>query len=157
MRRMGHDLTSADVLRGTCRWLLRAGISPLAEVPLAGGRRADILGIDAAGRLTIVEIKVSLADLRGDRKWPDYLHHCDRFFWAVPAGLPIDDLHTPAFRPEATGLIIADRFDAEAVRDAPCRRLNAARRKAITLNIARRASHRWMALVDPESGLIGLD
>jgi hypothetical protein len=154
---MAHHLTAADVLRGTCRWLLRAGVSPLAEVPLSGGRRADILGIDAAGRLTLVEIKVSLADLRGDRKWPDYLDHCDRFFWAVPAGLPLDDLHTPAFRPEETGLIIADRFDAEAVREAPWRGLNAARRKTITLNIARRAAHRWLALVDPESGLIGLD
>lgn len=159
---MAQDLTAAhlaatDVLRGTCRWLLRAGVSPLAEVPLAGGRRADILGIDSAGRLTIVEIKVSLADLRGDRKWPDYLDHCDRFFWAIPAGLAADDLHTPPFRPEETGLIIADRFDAEAVRDAPWRNLNPARRKAVTLNLARRAARRWLALIDPESGLIGLD
>lgn len=154
---MAHDLTATDVLRGTCRWLLRAGVSPLAEVPLAGGRRADILGVDAAGRLTLVEIKVSLADLRGDRKWPDYLDHCDRFFWAVPAGLPVDDLHTPAFRPDETGLIIADRFDAEAVRDAPWRALNAARRKAITLNLARRASQRWLGLIDPESAALGYD
>ncbi|MEI6484690.1 MAG: MmcB family DNA repair protein [Sphingomonadales bacterium] len=154
---MAHDLTATDVLRGTCRWLLRAGVSPLAEVPLAGGRRADILGVDAAGRLTIVEIKISLSDLRGDRKWPDYLDHCDRFFWAVPAGLPVDDLHTPAFRPQATGLIIADRYDAEAVRDAPWRPLAAARRKAITLNLARRAAHRWLGTVDPESALFGID
>ena len=145
------------MLRGTCRWLLRAGVSPLAEVPLAGGRRADILGVDAAGRLTLVEIKVSLADLRGDRKWPDYLDHCDRFFWALPAGLPADELFTPAFRPAETGLLIADRFDAEAVREAPWRPLNAARRKAITLNLARRAAHRWLGLVDPESGLIAMD
>ncbi|WP_164156431.1 MmcB family DNA repair protein [Sandarakinorhabdus rubra] len=154
---MPHDLSATDVLRGTCRWLLRAGVSPLAEVPLAGGRRADILGIDAAGRLTLVEIKVSLADLRGDRKWPDYLDHCDRFFWAVPVGLPLADLHTPPFRPEDTGVIVADRFDAESLREAPWRPLNAARRKAITLNLARRASQRWLCLVDPESALIGLD
>ena len=154
---MAHDLTATDVLRGTCRWLLRAGVSPLAEVPLNGGRRADILGVDAAGRLTLVEIKISLADLRGDRKWPDCLDHCDRFFWAVPAGLPLDDLRTPAFRPEETGLIIADRFDAEAVRDAPWRTLNAARRKAITLALARRAAHRWLGLIDPESAMLGLD
>lgn len=154
---MGHDLSASDVLRGTCRWLLRAGVAPLAEVPLAGGRRADILGVDGAGRLTLVEIKVSLSDLRGDRKWPDYLEHCDRFFWAVPAGLPTTDLETPAFRPEDTGLIIADRFDAEAVRPAPWRPLNAARRKATTLNLARRAAHRWLGLIDPEAGLLGLD
>jgi hypothetical protein len=150
-------LAAGDVLRGTCRWLLRAGVSPLAEVPLAGGRRADILGLDAAGRLTLVEIKVSLADLRGDRKWPDYLDHCDRFFWAVPPGLPIDDLHTDAFRPQETGLLVADRFDAEAMREAPWRPLNPARRKAVTLNLARRAAHRWLGLVDPESALLGYD
>lgn len=154
---MAHHLTAADVLRGTCRWLLRAGVAPLAEVPLAGGRRADILGVDAAGRLTLVEIKVSLADLRGDRKWTDYLDHCDRYFWAVPAGLPLDDLHTPSFRPDETGLIIADRFDAEAVRDAPWRPLNAARRKAITLGLARRGAQRWLAQVDPESLAFGID
>jgi hypothetical protein len=137
--------------------VLRAGVSPLAEVPLSGGRRADILGVDAAGRLTLVEIKISLADLRGDRKWPDYLDHCDRFFWAVPAGLPTGDLNTPAFRPEQTGLIVADRFDAEAVREAPWRPLNPARRKAITLALARRAADRWLGLVDPESGLLSYD
>ncbi len=151
---MAHDLSAGDVLRGTCRWLLRAGVSPLAEVPLAGGRRADILGVDAAGRLTLVEIKISLADLRGDRKWPDYLDHCDRFFWAVPAGLPLDDLHSPAFRPAETGLIVADRFDAEALRDAPWRPLNAARRKAITLNLAQRAARRWLTTIDPDSAAL---
>jgi hypothetical protein len=154
---MAHDLTATDVLRGTCRWLLRAGVSPLAEVPLAGGRRADILGVDAAGRLTLVEIKISLADLRGDRKWPDYLDHCDRFFWAVPAGLPLDDLLTPAFRPVETGLIVADRFDAEVVRDAPWQTLNAARRKAITLNLARRAAIRWLSLIDPDGARLDYD
>ncbi|MBU6164861.1 MAG: MmcB family DNA repair protein [Alphaproteobacteria bacterium] len=148
---MTSDLTAADVLRGTCRWLLRAGVSPLAEVPLAGGRRADILGVDAAGRLTLVEIKVSLADLRGDRKWIDYLDHCDRYFWAVPAGLPLDDLYGPAFRPAETGLLVADRFDAEQMRDAPWRPLAAARRKAITLVLAQRAARRWLASIDPES------
>jgi hypothetical protein len=150
-------LPASDVLRGTCRWLLRAGVSPLAEVPLSDGRRADILGIDVAGRLTCVEIKVSRADLRGDRKWTDYLAHCDRFFWAVPPGLPVDDLLTAPFRPAETGLIIADRFDADLVRDAPWRPLNAARRKAVTVALARRAAQRWLGLVDPESGLFGLE
>jgi hypothetical protein len=56
-----------------------------------------------------------------------------------------------------TGLIVADRFDAEAVREAPWRPLNPARRKAITLALARRAAHRWLGLVDPESALLGYD
>lgn len=144
-------LTAVDVLRGTSRLLLRAGVAPLAEVPLGCGRRADILGIDAQGRLTLVEIKVSLADLRGDRKWPDYLDHCDRFFWAVPSGFPLGLFDTQNFAPERTGLIVADRWDAEELRAAPWVPLNAARRKFETLRFARRAATRIAAIFDPEA------
>lgn len=143
-------IVAADVRRGTCRWLVRAGVAPIAEVPLGGGRRADILGIDTHGRLTLVEIKVSLADLRGDRKWPDYLDYCDRFFWAVPPGFPLGWFDTSAFQPERTGLIVADRFDGEDVRSAPWMLLNPARRKAETLRFARRAALRLQGFADPE-------
>jgi len=141
-------------MRGVCRWLLRAGVSPLAEVPLACGRRADLLGLDAAGRLTLVEIKVSLADLRSDRKWPEYLGYCDRFFWAVPVGFPLALFDTPDFAPDRTGLIVADRFDAEELRGAPWVPLNAARRRHETLRFARRAAARLHAGIDPESALL---
>jgi hypothetical protein len=142
-------IIAADVLRGTCRLLVRAGVAPLAEVPLGGGRRADILGVDTQGRLTLVEIKVSLADLRGDRKWPEYLDYCDRFFWAVPLGFPLGLFDTDDFRPDRTGLIIADRFDGEELRPAPWVTLNAARRKAEMLRFARRAALRVQGLADP--------
>jgi hypothetical protein len=145
-------LVAADVLRGTCRLLVRAGVAPLAEVPLGNGRRADIMGIDAQGRLTIVEIKVSLADLRGDRKWPEYLDYCDRFFWAVPAGFSLGLFDTADFLTDRTGLIVADRFDAEVLRDAPWEALNAARRRVETIRFARRAAARLMGMVDPGGG-----
>lgn len=145
-------IIAADVLRGTCRLLVRAGVAPLAEVPLGGGRRADIMGIDGQGRLTLVEIKVSLADLRGDRKWPEYLDYCDRFFWAVPLGFPLALFDTADFQPDRAGLIIADRYDAEELRPAPWVPLNAARRKAETLRFARRAASRLLWVSDPEGG-----
>jgi hypothetical protein len=145
-------LIAADVVRGTSRWLARAGVSAIAEVPLGNGRRADMLGLDAAGRLTLIEVKVSLADLRGDRKWPEYLDYCDRFFWAVPAGLPLHLFDMPDFAPERTGVIVADRFDAEVLREAPFVPLNAARRKAETIRLARRAAARVMSMMDPELG-----
>ncbi len=147
-------LIATDVVRGVCRLLQRAGVAALAEVPLGGGRRADIMGVDAQGRLTIIEIKVSLADLRGDRKWPEYLDYCDRFFWAVPVGFPLGLFETPAFVPERCGLIIADRFDAEEVRAAAWHSLAPARRKAETLRFARRAAARWLTLVDPGAGIL---
>lgn len=144
-------IVAGDVVRGVSRLFVRAGIAPLAEVPLGGGRRADIMGLDDKGRLTIVEIKVSLADLRGDRKWPEYLDYCDRFFWAVPMGFPLSLFDTPAFAPERTGLLVADRYDAEELRPAPWVPLNTARRKAETLRFARRAAGRVAGLLDPDA------
>lgn len=142
-------LCATDVARGVARLLGRHGAASLCEVPLGNGRRADVLAIDAAGRLTLVEIKVSMADLKGDMKWPDYLDYCDRFFWAVPDGFTLDPFDTPWFRPERAGLIVADRFDAAVLRDAPWHPLNAARRKAETLRFARLAAHRLCRLADP--------
>jgi hypothetical protein len=144
-------IVAGDVVRGVSRLLVRAGVAPLAEVPLGGGRRADIMGLDDKGRLTIVEVKVSLADLRGDRKWPEYLDYCDRFYWAVPMGFPLGLFDTEAFAPDRTGLLVADRFDAEELRPAPWAPLNAARRKAETLRFARRAAGRVAGLLDPDA------
>ncbi|KAB7647655.1 MmcB family DNA repair protein [Polymorphobacter fuscus] len=148
---------AVDVVRGVSRLLVRAGVAPLAEVSLGCGRRADILGVDGAGRLTLVEVKVSLADLRGDRKWPEYLDYCDRFYWAVPAGFDLAPFADDSLAPARTGLIVADRFDAEVVREAPWVPLSSARRKAETLAFARRAALRVMLANDPEAVLIGVD
>ena len=92
--------------------------------------------------ITIVEIKVSRADLLGDCKWPDYLDYCDRFFWAVPAGFALAPFEQPCFHPGACGLLVADRDHAAIVRDAAIRKLPAARRKAETLRFASRAARR---------------
>jgi hypothetical protein len=154
---MRDESRALDVRRGVCRWLVRAGVAPLAEVPLGGGRRADVLGLDAQGRLTIVEIKVSLADLRGDRKWPEYLDYCDRFFWAVPPDFRLAALEAPELAPERTGLLVADRFDGDVLREAPWEPLNAARRRAETLRFARRAASRLMDGLDPEAALLAAE
>ena len=110
-------LVAADVCRGVTRMLLRHDVLALPEVPLDGGRRADLMAIGAKGELVIVEVKVSRADLLGDGKWLDYLDHCDRFFWAVPAGFDVRLLDSEAFLPARTGVIVADRYDHRA--DAP--------------------------------------
>ena len=105
-------MVACDVVRGVTRMFHHLGLAALAEVPLRNGRRADVYAIDAKGEIVICEVKVSLADLRGDMKWPDYLDFCDRFFWAVPPHIPAAILDEPAFRPEISGVIVADRFDA---------------------------------------------
>ena len=144
-----------DVARGVGRLFFRQHVYALCEVPLPNGRRADMMAIDGRGQLVIVEIKISRADLVGDRKWGDYLDYCDRFFWAVPSGFSLDLFESEALGPDCAGLIVADRYDAEVVREAPNRPLAAARRKAETLRFARRAALRLAGNLDP--GLAGLD
>lgn len=141
---------AVDVARGVSRLMFRADCMALCEVPLGNGRRADIMAIDPKGLLTIIEIKVSRADLLGDMKWPDYLDYCDRFLWAVPPGFDLSPFETEPFRPEIAGLIVADRYDAAILREPLHRPMAAARRKAETLRFARRAARRTMAGLDPD-------
>jgi hypothetical protein len=151
----GSPLCAADVARGVTRLLLRHDLVAMSEVPLDGGRRADLMALDARGALVIVEIKVSRADLLGDGKWGDYLAHCDRFYWAVPAGFDLGPLDGPAFLPERTGIIVADRYDAAIVREAHSSPLSAPVRKRCTLALARRAARRLIAATDPDAdGLV---
>lgn len=144
-------LVAADVARGVCRMLLRYDCVAIAEVPLAGGRRADLMAIDGHGRIVIVEIKVSRADLLGDAKWTDYLGHCDRFFWGVPAGFDVSPFEQEAFLPGRAGLIVADRYDAAIAREAETVALPAPTRRKCTLAFARRAARRVITLIDPDA------
>ncbi|HEX5181904.1 MAG TPA: MmcB family DNA repair protein [Allosphingosinicella sp.] len=138
-----------DVARGVTRLFFHQDQFGICEVPLPNGRRADMMAIDSAGLITIVEIKVSRADLMGDGKWRDYLDYCDRFFWAVPAGFDLRPFEDDDFHPHLCGLIVADRYDAAMIREAPLRKLAPARRKAETLRFARRAARRLVGDLDP--------
>ena len=141
---------AADVARGICRLFARNDIWCLPEMPLRNGRRADLMGIDPKGRIVIVEIKVSRADLLGDGKWPDYLDFCDRFYWGLPLALDRAPLELADFRPECCGVIVADGYDAEIVRPAPSQPLAAARRKVEVERLARAALRRSLVGLDPE-------
>ncbi len=140
--------TALAVARGICRLFARNGIWCLPEMPLRSNRRADLMGIDAKGQVIIVEIKVSKADLMGDAKWPDYLDHCDRFYWGLAAHLDPACMATEAFRPDRCGLIVADGYDAEILRPAPTVPLAAARRKAEVERLARAALRRHATNLD---------
>ena len=142
---------AADVARGVTRLLCRQDLFAVCEMPLPNGRRADLMAIDAKGRLTIVEIKVAKADLIGDCKWTDYLEYCDHFFWAVPPYL-VQTLEDERFLPRDAGLIVADRYDAAVIRPATHRPMAPARRRSEVLRFARRAARRLSAQIDPSLG-----
>ena len=140
--------TALKIARGTTRLLHSFGFSVVSELPLASGRRADLVALATDGDVWVVEIKSSMADFRADQKWIDYRLHCDRFFFATTLEVPRDIF------PADTGLIVADAFGASILCEAPEHRLRAATRKNMMLAFARAAALRLSALVDPE-GLYG--
>ena len=135
--------TALAVARGTARLLHALGRSVVSELPLPSGRRADLVALDTGGEIWIVEIKSSVADFRADQKWQDYRAHCDRLFFATHMEMPHEVF------PSDAGLIIADAFGAQTMRDAPEHRLPAATRKSMMLIFARAAALRLQSLADP--------
>ena len=148
-------LIAADVVRGTTRLLAREDCLAVGEVALGNGRRVDLMGLCPRGFVTIVEVKVSRADLLGDGKWTEYLDYCDRFFWAVPAGFDLKLFDRAELLPDRAGLIVADRYDAAIVRAPLSVGLATARRKSEILRFAWRAARRLIGDID-DSGVTGL-
>ncbi|MEZ5994474.1 MAG: MmcB family DNA repair protein [Hyphomonadaceae bacterium] len=127
---------TAALARGVTRVLHNHGLASILEVPLANGRRADLMGLTPNGEIWIVETKSCVEDFAVDQKWPDYRDYCDRFFFAVTEVFPRELI------PEDVGLMVADGFGGAILRDAPVHALAGARRKAVTLLFARLAAQR---------------
>lgn len=133
---------TAALLRGVSLMLHAHGFTTLAEVPLANGRRADVMALNRKGEIWIVETKSGLADFAADAKWPEYRPYCDALLFGVAESFP------HAVLPPDCGLIVADRFGGEILRPAPLTPLPPARRKALVLGFARLAAAR-LARHDP--------
>ena len=134
--------TAIEVARGVSRLLLEEGYSTILEFTLPNGRRLDVAAIGPGGEMLGVEIKVALADLKGDNKWPEYLDYCDLFYFAIPPDFP------PEHVPHQTGLIVADRYGGEIVKEAEAQSLHASRRKAVTISFANVAATRLSAILE---------
>ncbi len=134
---------TAAVTRGVARWLEDMGFASLMEFKLGNGRRADVVGLNAAGTILMVEVKSTPEDFRGDAKWLEYVPYCDGFSFAVPPHFPWQIL------PADCGVVIADAHTAAVVREAPRHPLHAARRKALTLRFALSAGQRLASVIDP--------
>ena len=134
---------AATVQRGVGRLLRSYGFAAVTELALGNGRRADVVGLNRDGEVWIVEIKSSIEDFRVDRKWPLYRESCDRLFFATHAEVP------PSIFPEDAGLILADGFGGDFLRQAPEHRLPAARRRQMLVRFAQAAAMKLHDLVDP--------
>ena len=133
------------IARGVCRLLLSLGYAPLTEFTLRTGRRVDVIGLSETGEIIIVEVKSSLEDFRSDRKWPEYEAFCDLFFFAVPETFPLEVL------PDDRGLMIADAYGAAILREPASLKLNAGRRKSLTLKFGMVSAQRLTRLIDPNA------
>jgi hypothetical protein len=129
------------IRRGVTRHLQEAGVALIAELSLATGRRADLVGLDRKSRVLIVEIKSSIADLRADSKWREYLAFCDYFYFATHTGVP-----RSLFPPEH-GLIVADSYGAEIVRGPQRLTMASATRKALITRFGRAAADRLERII----------
>ena len=139
-----RNTEAADtVVRGVSRLMHDLGETCLSEFTLKTGRRVDLIALNRKGAFTVIEVKTSVADYRSDNKWHDYLDFCDRFYFAVPMAFPIEIL------PPECGLMVADGYGSEILRESADGNMNASRRKALTLRFARTAATRLMRLNDP--------
>nr|WP_114857577.1 MmcB family DNA repair protein [Azospirillum brasilense] len=134
---------AVPIFRGVRRALAARGFVSMAEFRLASGRRADVLAMDGAGTVVIVEVKSCVADFRSDQKWPEYRDWCDAFYFAV------DDAFPAELIPDDCGLMVADAYGAEILREAPEHRLAPARRKTLTLRAALTGAGRLHRIEDP--------
>ena len=137
------------IARGTLRLLASHDFAGITEFTLAHGRRADILALGPKGEIWLIEIKSSVQDFRTDGKWEEYLPFCDRFSFAVGPDFPRELI------PPEVGLIVADKYGAEIIRDGEAATLAGARRKAITTEFARVAARRLHALFDADPASFG--
>lgn len=138
---------AAMIARGARRLLRARGYATVAELSLIDGRRADLVALSADGEVLIVEIKSSVGDFRADRKWRDYVAQCDRLYFAISVDIPA------AIMPEDAGLIVADSYGAEILREAPPQRIAPSTRRAVTLRFALAAADRLHRLADPNGGV----
>ena len=130
-----------------CVSLILSTVEELVPTP---GLRVDVMALGPKGEIWIIECKSSRADYMTDQKWRGYLEWCDRFFWAVDGDFPVQVL------PEASGVIIADAYDAAILRMAPDTPLAAARRKVMLQKFARHAALRLQGLRDPNFSAFSL-
>ncbi|WP_193184031.1 MmcB family DNA repair protein [Nisaea sediminum] len=140
-----------QVTRGVSRLFTELNWSHVTEMPLRSGRRVDVMALDPSGGIVVVEVKSDMADYLADRKWHEYLDFCDRFYFAVTPDFPRELLPEDPL----CGLILADQYEAVVAREASESRLNAARRKSLTLSLARTAARRLTMVLDESGGLHG--
>ena len=67
-------------------------------------RRADFIAINKAEEVVIVETKSCLSDFTSDKKWQDYLPHCNKFYFCAEEKVAEKILERLEADPSASGV-----------------------------------------------------
>ncbi len=134
---------ASAVQRGVGRLLRAQGFAIVTELPLATGRRADVVGLGPGGDISDRRDQVVGRGFPRRPQVPEYRLSCDRLFFATHAEVPVEIF------PDEAGLILADSYGAELMREAPEHRLASATRKAMLVRFAQAAAYRLHGLMDP--------
>jgi hypothetical protein len=137
--------TAAAIQRGVGRMLRGAGFACVPELSLANGRRADVLALGRKGEDLDHRDQVFTSRL-SERQQVARLHGILRQVLLCHTA----DMD-PSLIDEGAGLIIADAWGADIVRDAAEDQACSARRKAVTLLVARTAAMRLHSATDPNA------
>lgn len=134
---------AAAIRRAAALLCLRLNWSPLHEMPLPNGRRADIMALRPDGGFACIEVKSGARDFLVDMKWPEYRDYADALYFAVDLDFPQELL------PLDAGLIVTADLGADVLRAAPEHPMAPSRRRALLQRFAGLAAGRLAAREDP--------
>ena len=133
-----EKIVAEKITRATAKLFIDAGEAALKEFTLKNNRRADLITLGPAQKISIIEVKSSRQDFLSDKKWPEYIEFADYFYFAVAEDFPIEILPDA----EQCGIILSDGFDSLIIRPAPLRPLVGARRSHLIRTLAVTAMRR---------------
>ncbi len=104
----------AKVLKeATCSYFLKKGYSNHLELGLCprGRLRGDVVSINLKGFIIVSEVKSSKSDFLTDKKWHQYLVHCNQLYFIF---LPevyeqIKEELGPKIKEHGTGVLVLDK------------------------------------------------
>lgn len=78
-------LTADQIKQAVARYWTEKNFAVHFEMGVCsyGTLRADVVALNMAARLVIIEVKSSVSDFRTDKKWQGYAQFCNQFYFAM--------------------------------------------------------------------------
>jgi hypothetical protein len=115
-------MNAEHLKRGAALYFANKCYAVASEVGLNkhGGLRADLLAVNMAADIVVVEVKSSVADFRQDRKWWNYIDYGNRLYFCISPAVyeKIFDLI-----PKGIGILVVDEFGTAKVKQPAQRRV----------------------------------